>query len=104
MPANKLMKAEIPKAQIIKASSPSTLNPAFSLPSSKIPWLPDDVRVFFTAMALFVVLMLGLQWGMKVIAVDELSQPNCINYNHHDFGPLLRALHEHHGPVRLIFG
>lgn len=68
MPANKLMKAEIPEAQIIKASSPSTLNPAFSLPSSKIPWLPDDVRVLFTAMALFVVLMLGLQWGTKVIA------------------------------------
>ncbi|GLA38495.1 hypothetical protein AnigIFM63309_005792 [Aspergillus niger] len=88
MPANKLMKAEIPEAQIIKASSPSTLNPAFSLPSSKIPWLPDDVRVFFTAMALG----------------DELSQPNCINYNQHDFGPLLRALHEHHGRVRLIFG
>ncbi|PYH54777.1 uncharacterized protein BO96DRAFT_342380 [Aspergillus niger CBS 101883] len=89
--ANQTMEQKMPEAQIMKASSPSLTKPTFGYPSFRIPFLNDADMEIFTV---FVLIM--------VLAPDS-NKLNCVIHNHPDIEPLLRALHEHRGRIKLIF-
>ncbi|RDK47518.1 hypothetical protein M752DRAFT_271841, partial [Aspergillus phoenicis ATCC 13157] len=93
----------MPEAQIMKASSLSLTKPTFGYPSFRIPFLNDADMEIFTIFVLIMVLLLGFMWASEHIIAPDSNKLNCVIHNHPDIEPLLRALHEHRGRIKLIF-